>query len=158
MPFSSLASIKATYDFLASGQAEPLVRNLQELMEHTHHLFTSLCARCQPPDELLRIDHNPPKSPIIPLLTSHPRSLAQHCQKNGFMVRPIVAPTVPVGSERVRICLHAGNTKEQVDGLANTVEEWLRDQMGLQLTRETVGRQIQPMNVQEQASAEKARL
>lgn len=48
------------------------------------------------------------------------------------MVRPIVAPTVPVGSERVRICLHAGNNMEQIDGLAKAVEEWLVAQMTLE--------------------------
>ncbi|KAF7561072.1 hypothetical protein G7046_g3087 [Stylonectria norvegica] len=125
MPFPSLASIRATYDFLETGQAELLVRKLNELMKHTHDLFEALCSLHEPAPELLRVNHDPPKSPIIPLLTSHPRSLAQHCQQRGFMVRPIVAPTVPVGSERVRICLHAGNTREQVEGLSRAVEEWL---------------------------------
>lgn len=156
MAFSSLASIKATYDFLASGQAEPLVQNLQNLMQQTHDLFTSLCSRYQPSKELLHIDPNPPKSPIIPLLTSQPRSLAQHCQQKGFMVRPIVAPTVPVGSERVRICLHAGNNMEQIDGLARAVEEWLVAQMNL----EKAGSKVisQPSSDKEQTDLWKPRL
>lgn len=45
------------------------------------------------------------------------------------MVRPIVAPTVPEGSERVRICLHAGNTAKEVEALLEAVEEWLRTRM-----------------------------
>lgn len=35
----------------------------------------------------------------------------------GFAVRPIVAPTVPEGLERIRICIHSFNTKEQIDAL-----------------------------------------
>jgi len=37
--------------------------------------------------------------------------------KAGYAVRPIVAPTVPKGLERIRICLHCYNTKEEIDGL-----------------------------------------
>jgi 8-amino-7-oxononanoate synthase len=42
------------------------------------------------------------------------------------MVRAIVAPTVPVGGERVRVCLHAGNSFEEVDRLVGVVGEWVR--------------------------------
>jgi len=43
-------------------------------------------------------------------------------------VRGIVPPTVPEGGERVRICLHAGNTKKQVEGLVDVVEAWVVEQ------------------------------
>jgi 8-amino-7-oxononanoate synthase len=39
-----------------------------------------------------------------------------------------VPPTVPEGGERVRICLHAENTKEQVEGLVDVVEVWVIEQ------------------------------
>jgi len=39
-------------------------------------------------------------------------------------VRPITWPTVPKGKDRVRICLHAGNTKEEVDGLIDEIMKW----------------------------------
>jgi 8-amino-7-oxononanoate synthase len=40
--------------------------------------------------------------------------------------KPITWPTVPKGKDRVRICLHAGNTKEDVDKLIRCVDEWAR--------------------------------
>ncbi|MFK8037594.1 MAG: aminotransferase class I/II-fold pyridoxal phosphate-dependent enzyme [Crocinitomicaceae bacterium] len=40
----------------------------------------------------------------------------------GFAVRPIVSPVVPEGFERIRICLHSFNTKEQIDGLLSHFE------------------------------------
>ena len=41
-------------------------------------------------------------------------------------VRPIFAPTVPAGSERLRICLHAFNTHEEIDLLCRTLWEALQ--------------------------------
>lgn len=40
-------------------------------------------------------------------------------------MRAIFPPTVPEGTQRVRVCLHAGNTIEQIDNFVTTVREWL---------------------------------
>jgi 8-amino-7-oxononanoate synthase len=66
-----------------------------------------------------------PNSPIFSILTPEPRSLAKWCQDAGFVVRPIVPPTVPEGTQRVRICLHAGNSKRDVEALVERVKRWL---------------------------------
>ena len=71
---------------------------------------------------------DPPTSPIFSLQTSRPRELAHVCQQHDLMVRPIVYPTVPKGAERVRVCLHSGNTKEEIDQLVNVVGSWLESQ------------------------------
>lgn len=47
------------------------------------------------------------------------KKVAQHLQKNGFDVRPILSPTVAAGSERLRICLHTFNSKEEITRLAH---------------------------------------
>lgn len=120
-----LASIKVTYDFLATERAESLRCHLRSLTTYAHELFLSLSSRHATSPSLICVARGAPSSPIIPVLTSHPRSLAQHCQQRGFVVRPIVAPTVPKGSERVRVCLHAANTREEVESLVQAVEEWL---------------------------------
>ncbi|KAF8517668.1 PLP-dependent transferase [Hysterangium stoloniferum] len=67
-------------------------------------------------------------SPIIPLLTPHPRPLAAYLQKLGFLTRPITHPTVPKGLDRVRICLHAENALEDVDGLLAGIIAWAESQ------------------------------
>ena len=41
-----------------------------------------------------------------------------------MMVRAVVSPTVPQGTERVRICLHAGNTVEEVENLVSALQKW----------------------------------
>ncbi|GJC82975.1 8-amino-7-oxononanoate synthase [Colletotrichum liriopes] len=125
MPFTSLASIQTAYDFISNGHSESLLRHLWSLINQTNDLLMVLLDRHRPERTLMHLASGKPKSPIIPLFTSNPRSLAQHCQKRGFMIRPIVAPTVPVGSERVRICLHAGNTFDEIEGLVSAIEGWL---------------------------------
>ena len=42
-------------------------------------------------------------------------------------VRAIMFPTVRKGKERVRICLHAGNTKEEMDRLISGIVEWAEE-------------------------------
>lgn len=64
-------------------------------------------------------------SPIIPLLTSHPRELAAHLRSNGLLARPICYPTVPKGEDRVRICVHADNTVQDIDKLVECVRRWV---------------------------------
>jgi 8-amino-7-oxononanoate synthase len=41
----------------------------------------------------------------------------------GFEVKPILSPTVPIGQERLRICLHAHNSKEQIGALLRRVSD-----------------------------------
>lgn len=45
------------------------------------------------------------------------RSASQALAADGFDVRPLMSPTVQRGTERLRICLHAFNTKEEIDEL-----------------------------------------
>ncbi|KAL6922856.1 hypothetical protein FSHL1_000132 [Fusarium sambucinum] len=120
LPFSCLASISVSYQYLQGDLIEARITHLWDLVAHAHKLLLSLTSTTS----LVHINGEP-KSPIIPLFTSEPRSLAQFCQERGFTIRPIVAPTVPRGSERVRICLHAGNTVAEVEGLLRTIGEWV---------------------------------
>lgn len=44
---------------------------------------------------------------------------AYRLQEAGFAVKAILPPTVPAGSQRLRICIHAFNTQEEIDQLIN---------------------------------------
>jgi 8-amino-7-oxononanoate synthase len=52
------------------------------------------------------------------------RMAATELQQKGFDVRPILSPTVPKGSERLRICLHTFNTKSDIEALASTLKSF----------------------------------
>lgn len=45
------------------------------------------------------------------------RSVATEAQQAGLDIRAILSPTVPAGRERLRICLHAFNTTDEIDRL-----------------------------------------
>jgi 8-amino-7-oxononanoate synthase len=70
-----------------------------------------------------------PNSPIFSIQTSQPKALAGYLQNRGMMVRAVVPPTVPIGTERVRICLHAGNTVEQIKTLVGNLESWAKSRV-----------------------------
>jgi 8-amino-7-oxononanoate synthase len=67
-------------------------------------------------------------TPILSVLTDRPRVLAKYLQDGGYMVRPIVHPTVPRGKERVRICVHSANTIHEVEGLFKRIREWVEQE------------------------------
>ena len=49
---------------------------------------------------------------------AHVRAVAAAAQAAGFDVRAIVSPTVPVGTERLRLIVHSYNSEAEIDGLA----------------------------------------
>jgi 8-amino-7-oxononanoate synthase len=50
------------------------------------------------------------------------RRAASVLQTKGFDVRPILSPTVPEGSERLRICLHTFNTMAEIENLCEELK------------------------------------
>lgn len=78
----------------------------------------------------LRIPSACPQSPIFAVQLQRPRDLSQYLQLKGMMIRAVVPPTVPHGTQRIRICLHAGNTIDEVKKLARALQEWCEEQTG----------------------------
>ncbi|KAK5135021.1 hypothetical protein LTR08_005681 [Meristemomyces frigidus] len=130
MSYPALAAIRASYAYLADGKTEVLSRNLFSLIQASHARLLALqgsLALDSSTDEarLLCVPLECPQSPIFSILSSEPKALSAYCQSNGFIVRGIVPPTVPLGTERIRICLHAGNTIQQVDDLVEIIRSWV---------------------------------
>ncbi|KAK4612051.1 8-amino-7-oxononanoate synthase [Fulvia fulva] len=128
MSYPALAAIRASYTWLMQGRTEPLARNLLLLMQTLHERLLEMQASLRLPAHLQGLLRGPvtcPDSPIFAVLSSEPKVLAAHCQRHGFVVRGIVSPTVPEGTERVRVCLHAGNTVEQIEALVECIRGWV---------------------------------
>ena len=49
------------------------------------------------------------------------KKLSDSLQSQGIGVKPIFSPTVPKGQERLRICLHSFNTKEEIEKLFKNI-------------------------------------
>ncbi|MEL6649713.1 MAG: 8-amino-7-oxononanoate synthase [Bacteroidota bacterium] len=49
------------------------------------------------------------------------RRVARALEQQGFALKPIVSPTVPAGTERIRICLHSYNQEEEIARLFDSL-------------------------------------
>jgi 8-amino-7-oxononanoate synthase len=54
------------------------------------------------------------------------KNLAAKIQANGFDIKAILSPTVPKGKERLRICLHSFNTKEDIQSLIKLLATFIK--------------------------------
>ena len=105
-------SIKMGYDFLENNSI--LNQNLQEnISEFRKSNLPTL---------------SDPQSPIqivpMPNISSAKRA-QQHLEKKGFLTFAAVAPTVKEGEERLRICLHSFNSKEEINQLTTIIKEFI---------------------------------
>jgi 8-amino-7-oxononanoate synthase len=55
------------------------------------------------------------------------KTLSDGLNEAGFGVLPILAPTVPEGAERLRICLHSFNESDSIEGLVERIASFLKD-------------------------------
>lgn len=117
-----------------------LAKHLLSLSAHLTSTLSSALTTAKIPPSLVRLHSSTSssssspssssynnQSPIIPILTPHPRPLSSYLLAHGMNARPITWPTVPKGKDRVRVCLHAGNTKEDVDKLVWSVVKWAKE-------------------------------
>ncbi|MCJ8164604.1 aminotransferase class I/II-fold pyridoxal phosphate-dependent enzyme [Pontibacter sp. E15-1] len=51
------------------------------------------------------------------------KDLALFLEKEKFDVRPVLSPTVPKGQERLRVIVHAYNTLQEIEGLAEAIAQ-----------------------------------
>jgi 8-amino-7-oxononanoate synthase len=66
------------------------------------------------------------ESPIVPIVmpgVAVVRAMATAAREAGYQVLPILAPTVPSGLERIRVCLHAGDDPAVYKSLIQVFEE-----------------------------------
>jgi len=130
LSYPNLAAVKVAYDWLATGRTETLSSQLTHLIEYMYTRFRSLGSLAQKLEAgSFTLPDACPQSAIFALMMQQPRELATFCQAAGFIVRAVMHPTVPLGTERVRICLHAGNTEQEIDALVDRVRQWLEQKV-----------------------------
>ncbi|MGN6616515.1 MAG: aminotransferase class I/II-fold pyridoxal phosphate-dependent enzyme [Ilyomonas sp.] len=108
LPEHTVAVIQKSYETFPSMQKER--KHLNELIQQFQSAKISY--------EKL-ISFTPIQVVIVPG-NAAVKVLAKKLQDNDFDIRPVLYPTVPKGKERLRIALHAFNTKEQLE-LLNTI-------------------------------------
>lgn len=124
LSYPSLALIRSSYQLLQAGDTVPLQSHLHHITGSLFKALHQLHITSDATKSLLSIPSACPQSPIFAVQLKHPKDLARYLQAKGITVRAVVPPTVPLRTERVRICLHAGNTVEEVDTLVGALQEW----------------------------------
>jgi glycine C-acetyltransferase len=61
--------------------------------------------------------------PVICGSTEKAGTLARYCRDNGIFVQAVISPVVPEGLARLRACVSAAHTPEDIDYCANTIIE-----------------------------------
>ncbi|WWD17343.1 hypothetical protein CI109_101784 [Kwoniella shandongensis] len=138
LPHSTLIALECVWDILQSREGDQRRLSLFDISTYLHDLLADLL-RSTPPG-LLHLPPNPivpfpdslspylppdPPTPILGLLTPTSHALSAFLLERGFIVRPVVPPTVPPGGERVRVCLRAGMAKSVIEGLVSALREWV---------------------------------
>lgn len=84
------------------------VGELQELIEYWNEIaIPGICSQNE-------------GSPVQYLKTKGPRigkQMEENMRRKGFLTKLMLPPTVPVGSERIRICLHRHNKRHEIQSL-----------------------------------------
>lgn len=115
LPLHSLVCIECAYKLLE--KSNDVVKDLNDKILY----FKS---RTNKADNWIR-SNSAIQSLVVPG-NENVRKIASAIQANDMDVRPIMSPTVAEGKERIRVCLHAYNTRQEIDMLMNVIEKELR--------------------------------
>jgi 8-amino-7-oxononanoate synthase len=110
--FHQLAAIKMAYRLLDESQSarEQLQQNIQLLNQRLNSF---------------QIGKGSKSAVNCVLIGSNEkaRHISQKLKNERIDVKPVLSPTVAVGTERLRICMHSYNTAQQIELLATTLNE-----------------------------------
>ena len=112
LPEESIAAVQEAYQQL---------KNRPELQHQLNHNI----AHFQQSTKNLK-GVTPSDSPIQAIIIEGNHSVkkvATQLLEEGINIKPILYPTVPKGEERIRICLHAFNTTEEIDKLVKILKD-----------------------------------
>lgn len=110
--FINNLAIKISYEYLRSKDHQ------LQLHERIHHFRAQLNGmnKFTESRSAIQVLHAPG--------ITKAREMASKLQTAGFDVRAILSPTVPAGSERLRICLHNHNSMDQIEALCHSIKSY----------------------------------
>jgi len=118
----SVANIISAYQELNAFNSEKNISEIQKLRENISFFNTQL------EENQLQEKFIYSNSAIHCCIISgndKVKEVALQIQNKGFYVKPILSPTVLRGSERLRICLHSYNLKEEISSLLRQLKRLL---------------------------------
>ena len=127
LPRHSLVAIQCSYHSMTGTKGDMLRDSLFQLVDLFHRHLEPLLPTKK------RIYLIPSTSPIQALVVPGNSECTRFCKivleasQQRIRLFPIKSPTVPVGQERVRIIIHANNTRQQVELLVSLILRTLKD-------------------------------
>ncbi|CRL19369.1 Pyridoxal phosphate-dependent transferase, major domain [Penicillium camemberti] len=136
-----VASIRAGYQLLASGQTQKEQNHIQEMVRYFFDSLLDDPIWQEAVDEglvsvPLAEDHEARSvvSHVVPIKVKpgHDFSLFVHLAMANMNAYPMAYPVVPKGTALVRMLFHAHNTKEEVDRIIAAVGEWVEEMLAIE--------------------------
>ncbi len=108
LPLSDIITIQSAYSFLRSNpdRREFLFNNIQFYKEQQKGI-----------SHLRFLEADGPVQGIYMRNNKEAVRVSEVLKENGFDIRAILSPTVPAGTERIRICIHSFNTPLEIQNL-----------------------------------------
>ena len=114
LPIPSVLTIQAAYEELTSAETAMKREKLLKLIEHFQNEATGL--------GLPVLNSSTPIQAIMVPSNERVLALSSHLRNNNYCCLPIRAPTVPIGSERIRIIIHAHNTEDEISDMCRLIK------------------------------------
>jgi 8-amino-7-oxononanoate synthase len=111
----NIAAVKIAYQLLQGSQKEV------ELLKNNIKLFKQ---KIKQNDNYTLINSESTIQCQILKGNEKAKEISIQLQNSGLDVRPILSPTVPKGSERIRICLHSFNTEKEISLLTDIINNY----------------------------------
>lgn len=119
LPVHSIFSIDAAFDFLKEHMhlQKDIATRIAYFNDCYHDMFGDM-------SDINKPMSSTPIQPIIISGNSRIKNIADQLQKAGYDIRPILAPTVRAGAERLRISLHAHNSMDEIHQMLNDLKRF----------------------------------
>ena len=119
-PFE-VVSIKSVFDFLSSNE---------QLVDQLHSNIASFNDQSKPFEQHL-ISSESAIQIVKVKGNDAAKNLSETLKTKGFDVRAILSPTVGMGNERLRICIHAFNSELEISALCQTIDAYFQSHNNL---------------------------
>ncbi len=121
LPPHSLATIREAYNAMTNDGER--ASNIKKLHQNISYFKTQLTLHKL---QNTFIESNSAIHSCIIKGTKNVKLIAHKLQEKGFDVKPILAPTVPKGQERLRFCLHAYNSEQEMKDVASLLSTFVQ--------------------------------
>lgn len=115
MPFHTYISIKSAYDLL--NEDEECLSDLHQNIS----VFKQLVSLLPDNVDFKYIESSSPIQCFVVQGSEKAKNAVLMLNRNGFDVKPVLTPSVITGKEKVRICIHSFNTKDEITALVKSI-------------------------------------